>query len=109
MDVDVLKRILIDKLRIEQKPIGTDIGLSGPIHTGKYGMIFRAITPAAPFPLAVKICKCPETGAPDTLFSKHQYESLCQAFSAMSRDPLYGVPKPIALLDDDAIIVMEWV
>ena len=77
MDVDVLKRLLIEKLRIEHKPIGTDIGLSGPFHTGKHGIIFRAITPAAPFPLAVKLCKSPESGTPDTLFSKYQYESLC--------------------------------
>ena len=80
----------------------------GPIYTLEYSDIYRAECGRFGFPLAVKVCKDPATGQTDQATAKNQFLALDRVGSRMTSTD-YGVPRTVALIEDQAIIITEWV
>lgn len=80
--------------------------VSGPVYAGPYSAIFRVDLSC---PMALKICQDPRTGAPDPAFARRQFEELSRIHQGMGDDPRYRVPRPILLIEEQAILLMEWV
>lgn len=87
---------------------GEPLTVRGPIYTLEYSDIYRAECGRFEFPLAVKVCKDPATGQTDRATAKSQFLALNRVGSKMTSAD-YGVPRTVSLIEDQAIIITEWV
>lgn len=71
--------------------------------------IFCAHCSSYSFPLLAKICVIPNTDTRDPETSRTQYLSLRMAWELTGQHPRYNVPQPVLHVEQDAMIVAEWV
>ena len=73
---------------------------------GRDCWVYRAATPAFPFPVALKLYK-PGTARPFAIRKQLQRHRACA--ESMKHDAGYSVPEPIAGFPDRRVIIMEWI
>jgi len=103
-----LKSLIVDELANCGFSTSGDVQLIGPLHERPYGMIYQLKIANAPFPFAVKVCRYPTRDEPNIKFSKRQYADLERFYNVLKNDPVHRVSQPICLLEDHAVVVMEW-
>ncbi len=86
-----------------------DCSLRGPIYRLQNSLIYHAECAGQPFPLMVKRCLMPNTLVTDTSTARVQYDALSRAKSVTVGDSRYNVPMPVALLEQEGVVVMEWI
>lgn len=84
------------------------IAVEGPTRTGRYSRIFRAAVPGLATALAVKCVLDPETGEPDRVSARTQFDALDRVHRAMASSS-FRVPKPYLLAEPQGVIVIEWI
>ncbi len=81
----------------------------GPVFRQMNSRIFHAECVGLPYPLMIKQCMAPNTVISDTQSARTQYEALQRARAMTAAERRYNVPAPIALLEPEGILVMEWI
>jgi aminoglycoside phosphotransferase (APT) family kinase protein len=96
--------------------------VSGPVYRGPYSEIFRVEAAHLSSPLASKCC-CRPGGCPDPTFARRQFDELTRVHQAMeAMEALaataargangaggrYRVPRPFGVLEEQAVVLMEW-
>lgn len=94
-----VESILRNKMRPNDKWQGCKV--VGPVVTTATSRIFRAFTEENIEPLAVK-CASPTEAA-------EQFDALSKVASILADTPDLGAPAPIALLEANGIVVMDWI
>ena len=87
---------------------GGSLTVRGPIHVLEYSTIYQADCSRFEFPLAVKVCKDPATGRIDRATAKSQFLALDRVGSKMTSVD-YGLPRTVSLIEDQAMLVTEWI
>src|SRR5918995_1564264 len=79
--------------------------IEGEAIRARESWVFKARTPLAPWPLAVKVY-CTAVGAE---LSMHQLQLLWRFHEAMAGEPSLTVPVPWAALPEHRTVIMQWV
>ena len=99
MDLEVVKRALAERFDAHDKPFRCDI--TGPCFRSANSVIYRGECSGISGPFAVK---CLRDGA-----LLRQFDALTTVEKGLASSDDYGVPHPILRLEDENIIVMEWI
>jgi tRNA A-37 threonylcarbamoyl transferase component Bud32 len=83
--------------------------LRGPVLRQQNSQIFYAECAGQPFPLMIKQCTMPNTQVSDTRSARTQFDALQRAWAMTAGERRYNVPTPVALLEAEGIVVMEWI
>lgn len=81
----------------------------GPVLRQHNSRIYYAECEGHPFPLMIKQCLEPNTLVCDPRSALTQFNALRQAQAITGHERRYGVPAPVALFEDEGILVTEWV
>lgn len=81
----------------------------GPVYTGSHSSIFRGAGGTLLGPVAIKICRHPETGQPSPADAELQFSALKRVTASSDGTGEALVPAPILLIRDRAVIVSGWV
>ncbi len=104
-EVDCIAEILRSNLELEG-----ELFLSGPIYSGSNSVIYRGDGDAFPFPVAIKKCLSPSnaerSAAEDCAL---QYAALEKVSKAMSSMKTTRTPRPVAQIEEQAILISEWI
>lgn len=109
MDLEKIKSLVIAHVDSFSDLNVDDLQAIGPLHRRPYGEIYRVNNKKNRMPLAIKICKYPHKGLPNFKFAKRQYDDLVRAYQLLNGNERFGSPAPLALIPDDAIVIMEWI
>jgi len=105
--VEDVKRLICAHYSDDDEPLNCHV--RGPLYRGIASQIFYAETPSIDSPLNIKFCIDPTTGFSSGHDAATQYKALCRANGAMAADDAYGVARPIALFEDEGVVIAEWV
>lgn len=87
---------------------GHELFVRGPVYSLENSDIYYAECARFEYPLAIKRCRDVRTGAPDPATAKTQFRAL-EAVGTKMAFPDYGVPRTVELIEEDGILVTEWV
>lgn len=73
----------------------------------RYSRIFKAVAPALPHPVAVKVCFDPDTSLPSHSSAAAQFDALNKAVNSLG--PSCRLPQPYGLLVERGCLVTEWI
>ncbi|MFS8607880.1 MAG: aminoglycoside phosphotransferase family protein [Gammaproteobacteria bacterium] len=85
-----------------------DVVVTGPVYDGSHSRIFKASLPGLPFPVAVKQCRDPITGAPAPEEAEIQHAALRAIAEGVPPGRNALAPKPVMLLREHAVVVCGW-
>lgn len=106
MDVSILDSVVKRELALGEPPLLDRARVRGPVHRGPYSEVFRVDLACE---LAAKVCLDPRTGGPHPAFARRQFDELSRVHAAMGDTGTYRVPRPVRLVPDEAMMLMEWV
>jgi len=103
-DVERVRGWLVSALGVS----ADDVVVTGPVYEGSHSRIFKARVPGLPFPVAVKQCRDPISGAPAPDEAELQHAALRAVAEAVPPGRAALAPKPVMLLREHAVVVCAW-
>jgi tRNA A-37 threonylcarbamoyl transferase component Bud32 len=85
------------------------ITVSGPRYAGYNSRVFKVACPQLPSVCALKFCLVARTLEPDSASARHQFTTLKKIARATPAGNHLRVPAPVFLIEDQGVLLTEWV
>jgi Phosphotransferase enzyme family len=109
-DIGVTASLLRDLMPEARMGWPDALQVKGPVSVRPQSRVYRLDLPDGARSLAIKqYLEPPPLNILDNGSAELQFASLSRCFDAMQRNSLFRVPEPIYLLEDNAIVLMEWI
>jgi hypothetical protein len=83
--------------------------VSGPLHARANSCIYYGEAPGLDHAVSIKLCLQPYAGTPDPATARQQFEALSRVHARMAGGDGYDVPRPLALLEREGLVLSEWI
>jgi Phosphotransferase enzyme family len=104
-----LAELLINELSPDADRSTYSCKLTGPVYAGSHSVVFRGEGSLFPFPVAVKQNRSPVHATHSTIDSARiQFAALERISSAFPDQTEARVPRAVALIEHEGIVVSEW-